>query len=310
MTLQQLEYVIALNTYRHFVTAAKKCFVSQPTITIQVSKLEVEIGFPIFNKNKSPFKPTDLGAMFIKKAEIILREVSDLKNMVSKELDNMDGVFKIGVIPTISPYLIPLISGSFSKKYPNTILEIDEMQTSNIIAALQKKEIDVGILVTPLNEPFIREIKLYNEPFVFYGQKKDFIENKKTISAKEIEKLENVWLLKNGHCFRNQVLNICRNSDNNNNNNNIKFESGSIEALKKMVDNYGGFTLVPEMAVNKNDTGCNIHFTEPKPVREVSIVIHHSFYKNALIDALRIEILEKTPQEFTKNKRFIKINWR
>ncbi len=307
MTLQQLEYVIALDTYRHFVTAAEKCFVTQPTITIQVKKLEDEIGFFIFDKSRYPFKPTDLGAMFIKKAEIILREVIDLKSMVSTELDNIEGVFKVGVIPTISPYLIPLISGSFSDKYPNTVLQIDEMQTSNIITALQKKEIDIGILVTPLNEPFIREIKLYNEPFVFYGCKKDFIENKKTISAKEVENLDNVWLLKSGHCFRNQVLNICNNS---NNNKNIKFQSGSIEALKKMVDNYGGFTLVPEMATNTNDKGCNIQFTEPKPVREVSIVAHHSFAKDALIDALRLEILEKTPKKFVKNKRFRTINWR
>ncbi|MCF6350828.1 MAG: LysR substrate-binding domain-containing protein [Flavobacteriaceae bacterium] len=307
MTIQQLEYVIALNTYRHFVTAAKKCFVTQPTITIQVKKLEDEIGFLIFDKSKSPFEPTALGIMFIKKAEIILREVNELKNMVSQQLDNIDGSFKIGVIPTISPYLIPLISGSFTKKYPNTILQIDEMQTSNIITALQKKEIDIGILVTPLDEPFIREIKLYNEPFVFYGCKNDFAKNKKTISAKEIEKLDNVWLLKKGHCFRNQVLNIC---DNLNNNKNIKFQSGSIEALKKMVDNYGGFTLVPEMAISKNDTGCNIQFVEPKPVREVSIVIHHTFAKDALVDALRIEILDKTPKEFVKNKRFIKINWK
>ncbi len=307
MTIQQLEYVIALNTYRHFVTAAEKCFVTQPTITIQVKKLEEEIGFSIFDKSKYPFEPTEIGVMFIKKSEIILREVNELKNMVNKELDNLEGTFKIGAIPTISPYLIPLISGSFSKKYPNTILKIDEMQTSNIITALQKKEIDIGILVTPLNEPFIREIKLYNEPFVFYGCKKEFTKTKKTISTKEIENLDNVWLLKNGHCFRNQVLNICNSS---NNNKNIKFQSGSIEALKKMVDNYGGFTLVPEMAISKNDMGCDIHFEEPKPVREVSIVVHHTFAKDALIDALRIEILNKTPKEFIKNKRFVKINWR
>ncbi|WP_341227623.1 LysR substrate-binding domain-containing protein [uncultured Arcticibacterium sp.] len=307
MTIQQLEYVIALNTYRHFVTAAKKCFVTQPTITIQVKKLEDEIGFSIFNKSQSPFVPTDLGAIFIKKAEVIVREVADLKNMVSKELYNIDGNFRIGVIPTISPYLIPLISGSFSRKYPNTFLKIDEMQTENIIAALQKKEIDIGILVSPLNEPFIREIKMYNEPFVFYGQKESFIESRKTISVSEIEELDDVWLLESGHCFRNQVLNICNNTKNNKN---IKFQSGSIEALKRMVDNYGGFTLVPEMAINKSDQGCNIPFEEPKPVREVSLAIHHSFSKNAVIDALRLEILEKTPDRFVKNKKFIKINWR
>ena len=307
MTLQQLEYVVALDTYRHFVTAAEKCFVTQPTITIQVKKLEDEIGFIIFNKSKSPFKPTDLGAMFIKKAKIILREVSDLKNMVSTELNSMEGEYKIGVIPTISPYLIPLFSGDFSKKYPNSILKIEEMQSDDIILALQKKELDLGILITPLHEPFIREIKLYNEPFVFYGQHCEFLKDKTTISPKDVEKMEDVWLLENGHCFRNQVLNICNNSSNNKS---IKFQSGSIEALKRMVDNYGGFTLVPEMAIRANDVGCNIPFSEPKPIREVSIVTHHSFSKDLVIEALRSEILSKIPKEFTKNENFIKINWR
>ncbi|VAW10038.1 Hydrogen peroxide-inducible genes activator =_ OxyR [hydrothermal vent metagenome] len=306
MTLQQLEYVLALDNYRHFVTAAEKCFVTQPTITIQVKKLEEEIGFLIFDKSKSPFKPTGLGTLFIERAKVILSEVGELKSMVNEELERLEGKFKVGVIPTISPYLIPLISGGFSNKYQNTILEIEEMQTKNIISALQKGEIDIGVLVTPLDEPFIREIKLYNEPFVFYGQKSECLERKKSISTKEIQNMTNVWLLKSGHCFRNQVLNLCDST----NNNTIQFQSGSIEALKKMVDNYGGFTLVPEMAINEYDKGCNIHFTEPKPIREVSIVFHHSFAKDALIDALRLEILDKIPNEFVKNKRVMKIKWR
>lgn len=308
MTLQQLEYVVSLDTYRHFVTAAEKCFVTQPTITIQVKKLEEEIGFLIFDKRKSPFSPTDLGEMFIKKAKIILREVGDLQNMMSTELNNINGEYTIGVIPTISPYLIPLISGSFSSKYPNAILKIHEMQSKQIIDGLQKKEIDLGILVTPLNEPFIREVKLYNEPFVFYGQKGKMFENKKRITAKEVEKIDDLWILENGHCFREQVLNICDNV--NNNNKSIKFQSGSIEALKKMVDHYGGITLVPEMAVNMKDIGCNIHFEDPKPAREVSIVMHHSFSKEILITALRKEILDNIPKHFVQNKNYMKINWR
>ena len=307
MTLQQLEYVVALDTYRHFVTAAEKCFVTQPTITIQVKKLEDEIGFAIFDKSSSPFIPTDLGEMFVRKSKIILREVSDLKNMVNTELSNLEGEFKVGVLPTISPYLIPLISGSFSQKYPKSILRIEEMQSEAIIAALQKKEIDIGILVTPISEPYIREINLYNEPFVFYGQKTDALSTKKAISAQDVEHLEDVWLLENGHCFRNQVLNICNNTYNNKS---IKFQSGSIEALKRMVDNYGGFTLVPEMAISKSDQGCSINFTDPKPIREVSLVVHHSFSKDTLIEALRSEILEKIPNDFIKKKNFMKINWR
>ena len=307
MTLQQLEYVIALDTYRHFVTAAEKCFVTQPTITIQVKKLEDEIGFLIFDKSKSPFKPTDLGELFIRKCKEILREANELKNMVNLELDNLEGEYRIAVIPTISSYLIPLIFGSFSEKHPNTILKIQEMESDQIIEALQKKEIDIGILITPLNEAFIREVKLYNEPFVFYGNKNNFDVDKKTISVKEVENMEDVWLLEKGHCFRNQVINICGNNENSKS---IQFQSGSIEALKKMVDNYGGFTLVPEMAINVKDNGHVIHFADPKPVREVSLVTHHSFSKDVLLDALRELILEKTPDDFVKNKRFIKINWR
>ncbi|QDO93160.1 LysR family transcriptional regulator [Formosa sediminum] len=307
MTLQQLQYVIALDTYRHFVTAAEKCFVTQPTITIQVKKLEEEIGFLIFDKSKFPLKPTDLGEVFILKSKEILREVSELKNMVNIELENLEGEYRMAVIPTISSYLIPLISGSISKKYPNTILKIEEMESDHIIKALQKKEIDIGILVTPLNEPFIRETKLYNEPFIFYGHKDFFNTEKQTISIEEIEHLKNIWLLEKGHCFRNQVLNICGQLENTKN---IQFKSGSIEALKKMVDNYGGFTLVPEMAIHSTDLGLVIPFSEPKPIREVSLVTHHTFSKDVLLDALRVEILEHTPKAFEKNERFIKINWR
>jgi LysR family hydrogen peroxide-inducible transcriptional activator len=307
MTLQQLEYVVALDTYRHFVTAADKCFVTQPTITIQVKKLEDEIGFAIFDKSQSPFIPTVLGDLFVRKSKIILREVSELKNMVNTEINNLEGEFRMGVLPTISPYLIPLISGSFSEKYPNTILKIDEMQSEAIILALQRKELDMGILVTPLNEPFIREINLYNEPFVFYGQENHILQNKEFISAQDVENLGNVWLLENGHCFRNQVLSICNNTDSDKS---IQFQSGSIEALKRMVDNYGGFTLVPEMAIHKNDLGCALHFSDPKPIREVSIVVHHSFSKDNLVAALRTEILKAIPSNFIQNNHFMKINWR
>ncbi|MCF6169593.1 MAG: LysR substrate-binding domain-containing protein [Bacteroidales bacterium] len=307
MTLQQLEYVVALDTYRHFVTAAEKCFVTQPTITTQVKKLEAEIGLILFDRTSTPLLPTQAGELFIEKAKMIIRDVGELKNMVNKELDSVEGKFTIGVIPTISQYLIPLISGNFSAKYPNTILKIEEMQTEYIINALQKKEIDMGILVTPVDETFIREVKLYNEPFVFYGQKDHPLGRKETISTGDIEQLNDLWLLNEGHCFRNQVLNICTNTASNKN---IHFQSGSIEALKKMVDNYGGFTLVPEMAINKNDKASVVHFSEPKPIREVSIVTHHSFSKEALIDALRAEILDKIPKSFDKNARFMKVKWR
>jgi len=307
MTLQQLEYVVALDIYRHFVTAAEKCFVTQPTITIQVKKLEDQIGFLIFDKSKSPFVPTELGEKFIVKAKNILKETTELKNLVNKELDDIKGTFKIGVIPTISPYLIPLISGSFSQKYSDTFLIIEEMKSEEIIEALQKNEIDIGILVTPLNENLLREVVLYNEPFVFYCHQDHVLSSYENIDANEIDKLNDLWLLNSGHCFRNQVLNICTA---NKNSKNIQFQSGSIEALKKMVDNYGGFTLVPEMAMNDSDNGISIEFKEPKPIREVSLVVNYTFAKETILEVLRKEILKTIPVSFEKNTRFYKVAWR
>lgn len=304
MTLQQLEYVIALDAYRHFVTAAEKCFVTQPTITLQLKKLEDEIGIQIFDRSKTPLEPTTTGKSIIAKAHNIITEVRQLKEMVNEERDNLKGRFRIGVIPTVSPYIIPQFTGGFMNNYSNTILEIEEMQSEAIIEAIEKDKIDIGILVTPINESFIREIPLYNEPFIYYGELQS---NKTVISTKEVEGQTGLWLLNSGHCFRNQVLNICNST---NDHNNIHFKSGSIDTLMKMVDNYGGFTLIPELASNAKNTSKTIAFQEPKPTREVSIIVHKGFAKEALINALRKEILAIIPNEFTQNNRFKKITWR
>lgn len=306
MTLQQLEYILALDTYRHFVTAAEKCYVTQPTITIQVKKLEDEIGTQIFDRTKTPLEPTPFGEIILSKARFIIQEVRQLKEIINHERENIAGEFKIGIISTISPYIIPKFIGSFIQAYPDTLLDINEMQTEEIIKALDKGQIDIGILVTPLEESFLREIPLYNEPFVYYGST-DLLKSKTSISASDIEHLEGLWLLNSGHCFRNQVLNICNAPKNKKN---IEFQSGSIETLKRMVDNYGGFTLIPEMGLSDLDASKVIHFTEPKPIREVSLVVHKSFAKERLIEILRKEILNIVPSSFKKNERFMKVKWR
>lgn len=305
MTIQQLEYIVALDTYRHYVTAAKKCFVTQPTITLQVKKLEDEIGVMIFDRSKTPLRPTPLGELMLVKARSIIQEVKQLKELVNDERDSIKGIFKIGIIPTVSPYIIPEFIGNFMSKYPDTQLDVDEMQTEAIIAALDKGKLDVGILVTPVEEQFIREIPLYNEPFVYYGSKESRLKTKETIKPEDVDMLDDLWLLNSGHCFRNQVLNICKST-----NKNISFKSGSIETLKKMVDNYGGFTLIPELAVHKSDKQNIIHFEDPKPIREVSIVVHKTFAKEGIIEALRHEILSILPNRFEKNERFFRVRWR
>lgn len=307
MTIQQLEYIVALDTYRHFVTAAERCFVTQPTITIQVKKLEEEIGTLIFDRSKSPIVPTPMGEIILAKARSIIQEVRQLKSIIDQERHSLEGSFKIGIIATISPYIVPRFIGRFIQSHPNTHLDIDEMQSEPILDALNKGKLDMGILVTPVDDPFIREIPLFHEPFVYYGPENSPLKGQQRITPQDVEDLDGLWLLNSGHCFRNQVLNICNPSEKHKN---IAFKSGSIETLKKMVDNYGGFTLIPEMAVNPGDKSRVLHFANPKPVREVSIVVHKSFAKIGLIEALRQEILQVVPSDFVKNQAFVKVLWK
>lgn len=307
MTIQQLEYVIALDKYRHYVTAAEKCDVTQPTITLQLKKLEDEIGIQIFDRSKSPLKPTTSGELIISKAKQIINEVHLLKDIMNHEKDSIEGTFKIGIIPTISPYIVPKFIGSFIKNYPNTHLDINEMQSENIIESLKKGDIDIGILVAPIEEPVIKEIPLYNEPFLYYGNIEE-LKGLSHVESKDIEKREGLWLLNSGHCFRNQVLNICDSVKSNTKN--IAFQSGSIETLKKMVDNYGGFTLIPELAKDKKDESNIIPFVEPRPIREVCLAVHKGFAKEGLLEVLKKEILEIIPKDFKKNQRIIKMLWR
>lgn len=307
MTLQQLEYIVALDTYRHFVTAADKCFVTQPTLTMQVKKLEDEIGIIIFNRKKHPLEPTRAGEKVIIKARQILREVSQFREMVSDDHESMAGLFQLAVIPTVAPYLIPLFIGDFISKYQDTRLQINEVETIRIIDELKNEKIDLAILSTPLKDDELREIPLYKEPFLVYAAKGHPLHGKNQIEKDDIDKAENLWLLNQEHCFRNQVLNVCQ--KNKTGFDSLSYESGSIETLKNLVKSNYGFTLVPELAIDKDDAHA-ILFKEMQPVREISIVVHKSFTKELLIEKLREEILKKLPDSITKVNRYIKVRWR
>lgn len=309
MTLQQLEYLVALDTHRHFVRAAEHCFVTQPTLTLQIQKLEDEMGAQIFDRSKHPIAPTPLGEMVIVKARQILRETQQLKELVNEQRDGMDGTFRLGVIPTLAPYLVPRFLREFSKKHPKTRLVIKEIESEAIIKGLNNDLIDLGLLVTPLEENSLREIPLFNEPFLLYSSENHPLYHKKSVKAEDIS-TKGLWLLNQGHCFRNQVLNICDNRGAASGN--VAYESGSIETLKNLVKWNMGFTLVPELSVLQEMSNPMVkRFTKPEPVREVSLVVHKSFTKEALIGELRKQILANIPESFTKSsKRFIKVAWR
>lgn len=309
MTLQQLEYIVALDNYRHFVTAAEKCYVTQPTLTMQLKKLEDEIGVKLFDRNKKPLMTTAAGERIILKARQILREVEEMKAYVYSETEMLEGEYTLGIIPTISPYVLPMFLPVFLRENPGIRLKITELQTEQITEQLKNGMLDIGILSTPLNERSIRTIPLYYEPFLLYLPKEHKLVHEEHLSADMLDP-EEILVLEEGHCFRDQALAICSNVRAGKALN-FEYNSGSIEALKGLVDQKLGYTLVPELSVKQtSDESLLKRFTEPEPVREVSIVVHNSFTKEAVIDRLHKSILETIPDQLKKMKRYTRVKWR
>jgi LysR family hydrogen peroxide-inducible transcriptional activator len=308
MTLQQLEYIVALDTHRHFVTAAEHCFVTQPTLTLQIKKLENEMGTIIFDRTKQPIAPTQAGELIISKAREILREAHQLKDLVNEEKDSISGTFRVGVIPTVAPYLIPLFLNDFVNENPKTKLVIREIESAQIIQELNNDNIDIGLMATPLDEPRLKEIPLYNEPFLLYTSMHHPYYLKESIELSEISE-KGLLLLTEGHCLRNQVLNICEKR--NAKTNHFSYESGSIETLKNLVKHNMGYTLVPELSVLDELFDKRVkRFNAPEPVREISLVVHKSFNKELILQKLRESLLKNIPEHFHKAKKFNRIQWR
>ncbi|MBZ4675862.1 MAG: LysR family transcriptional regulator [Anaerophaga sp.] len=310
MNIQQLEYIVALDNHRHFVDAAESCHITQPTLTMQVRKLEEEIGVQIFNRGKKPIEPTQAGEEIIIRARHILREINDLRNYVSTEQKSIEGEFRLGIIPTLAPYLIPRFLPQFVEENPKTHLRIEEIESEQLLKALHNDRIDIGLMVTPAEEKQIREIPLFYEPFLFYAPYDHPFMHNELIEDKLLDPAK-VLVLTEGHCFRNQTLNICGKNNQNNNAFGFFYESGSIEALKSMVRKGIGYTLVPELSVEPmTDKPFVRRFTEPEPVREVSIVVHQNFTRQLLIDRLKESVQNNLPENIRKTKSVKKIKWR
>ncbi|MEM1328306.1 MAG: LysR substrate-binding domain-containing protein [Bacteroidota bacterium] len=310
MTIQQLRYVIALDTHRNFVKASESCYVAQPTLTLQIKKLEDQMGLKLFDRSMQPLKPTPLGEQFIAKARVILREVEELKVLVNEERNSMEGTFRIGIIPTLAPYLLPLFIKEFLNAFPTTKLEVQELQSDIIIERLEQGQLDIGLMATPLNEKQLTETVLFYEPFLVYTDDVPNITNgKKRVHADDLQP-EGLWLLGKGHCFRDHTLNLC-NFDTLTLNRNLIMQGGSIETLKLMIQQISGYTLIPALSYQAiTDHSSVIHFEVPQPVREISIVTHKNFTRERLIEELRKSILRHTPDAFRKNTKFMMVEWR
>lgn len=310
MNIQQMEYVVALDDHRHFVRAAESCFVTQPTLTMQIKKLEHEIGLELFNRRKKPLVPTEAGKDFIQKCRQILMQIDQLKSLVEEEIEDIDGEFRLAIIPTIAPYLLPKFLPHFLEAFPNTKLIIQELQTEQIIDALHKGDCDLGLLATPLNISTLREIPVFNEPFVIYHHPndKDFVQIQNPSPTLKTERL---LLLEEGHCFREQTLQLCEKRSGRMKEKFV-FQSGSIEALCGLVDQNLGYTLIPELSINgKHISNDRLsRFPNPQPSREVSIVVHQNFSKESLIEALHASIQQNIPIEMDQLFKSKKIKWR
>lgn len=287
MTITQLNYVLAIAEHKNFTKAAEKCFVTQPTLSTQIQKLEDELGILIFDRTKKPIELTDVGKKIVNQAKNIVNESDRIQDIVDQQKGFIGGEFRIGMIPTIMPTLLPMFLKAFIKKYPKVKLIIEELTTEDIITKLKDGHLDAAIAATPLENENIKERVLYFEPFVGYIPKDHHLHTKKKIEVSDLE-IEGMLLLEDGHCFRDGVINLCK-TFKSHTDDKFQLESGSIETLIKLSNEGLGMTLIPYLhTLDLNDKlKENLHFfNEPTPAREVSIIYPKNELKMQIIDAL------------------------
>jgi len=297
MNLQQLEYIVAVDTHRHFVKASEHCFITQATLSMMIKKLEEELGVKIFDRSKVPVMPTDVGKSIIEQARITLKESKKIEEIVSHQKGTLKGHLRLGIIPTLAPYLLPLFLQNFLQQYPHVKLHISELNTETIIKQLEAQRLDAGILATPLNRQALTETPLFYEQFVVYVAPGNKLIKKKYMLPSDLD-INQLWLLEEGHCLRNQALNLCELKKKEAELHHLDYEAGSIETLRKLVKINEGITIIPELAIAdlpEAEKDCIRYFKAPAPVREISIVTYRHFVKQRLIEALEKMILKQLP---------------
>ncbi len=305
MTITQLEYIIAVDTHRHFARAADSCFVTQPTLSMQIQKLEEELGVTIFDRSRKPLQPTDVGAQIIEQARTVIIEEKRIKEIIQLHKGEIAGDFKLAIIPTVSSSLLPRFLKSFLKKYPKVNLQIEELQTKVILERLKNGMLDAAIMATPLKQDSIIEKPLYYEPFMAYVPKDHRLFPEKFIDNTDLQE-NDLLLLNEGHCFRNSVINLCKNFFDKNSEKSVKLESGSFETLIRLSNQGFGMTLVPYLTSleikNEENKDCVKPFSRPQPMREISLVHHRTHLKISIINALAKCVQETIPSHMLENK--------
>ncbi|MGB6267608.1 MAG: LysR substrate-binding domain-containing protein [Olleya sp.] len=288
MTITQLSYVLAVAENQNFTKAAQKCFVTQPTLSMQIQKLEDQLDILIFDRSKKPIELTEVGKKIVTQARNIVNESYRIQDIVDQQKGYIGGEFKLGIIPTVMPTLLPMFLNNFVKKFPKVKLKIEELTTEEIISRINDGHLDAAIAATPLENETIKERVLYFEPFVAYVPQNHRLRDKKKLEVADLD-IDDMLLLEDGHCFRDGVINLCK-AFKNHNDDKFQLESGSIETLVKLSNEGLGMTLMPYLhTLDLNEKAKeNLHyFTEPSPAREVSLIYHKSELKMQIIEALR-----------------------
>jgi LysR family hydrogen peroxide-inducible transcriptional activator len=288
MTITQLQYVLAVAEYQNFTLAAEKSFVTQPTLSMQVQKLEDELDILIFDRSKKPISITEVGKKIVAQAKNIVNEAARIKDIVDQEKGYIGGDFTLGIIPTIMPTLLPMFLKTFINKYPRVNLIIKEQNTENLIQNIQDGHLDAAIAATPLEIEFIKERPLYYEPFVGYVPQDHRLRGVSELIPEDLN-VSDILLLQDGHCFREGVLNLCK-SPKKLGEEHFSLQSGSFETLINLSNEGLGMTLLPflnTLELDEKHKGNLKYFKEPPPAREVSLIFHKSELKIQITEALR-----------------------
>ena len=302
MTLQQLEYILAVNQFRHFAKAAEYCRVTQPTLSAMIQKLEEELDTRIFDRSQQPVCPTPVGIHIIEQAQNILVQANRIKNIIEEEKHSLTGTFKLGILPTVAPYLLPRFFPQLMKKYPDLDIRVIEMKTNDIKKALQTGEIDAGIVASLAGMEELQQTPLFYEQFFVYMSRKDILFNSEVIRTSDLNG-EQLWLLDEGHCFRDQLVRFCQMKSARASQ--LAYHLGSMETFMRMVESGKGVTFIPELAVLQlGDIQKELvrPFAIPCPTRQIVMLTNKNFIRHTLLEALTKEIKSSIPKEMLSLK--------
>ncbi len=299
MTLQQLIYALELQKNRSFKAASHKLSISQPALSIQIQKLEEEVGLALFDRSSSPIEVTEEGKLFLIRAEELVIGASNLKQFTSSLKTDVSGKFNIGIIPTLAPFLIPLFTDHLQTKYPELDLDYHEMTTNRVIDGVRKSQLDTGLIATPVNVYGIESQPIFYEKFFFYSSHP--IDATNAPSVRNVD-YNNLWLLNEGNCFRDQINNFCDLQEIRKGKRFV-YRSNSIDALIRIVDTKGGITILPELTTLSLTAEQENNITQiGRKAREIGIINRVNNSKQRFSDALIESITQNVPASMLTQK--------